>query len=203
MSTSTLPGLFDDETLEMVNGRLCRKVEDPDDELFGYRWEPVDGAPVECPVHKAKPGPDETFIRRNTATFRKKAKEHMEERGYMVYPVDRFNFKSQRTNDLYGLFDMEAFRASPCVPGTEETVMVQICSKSGLGSHITKMCAHEPVGKNDKTWRVDYLRRFLEAGRLVLLLGFYKGMNSRWLVEERWLTIEMVNEHEPRRRKAK
>jgi len=187
----------------LINGRLCRWVPDPEDRMFGGKWDPVDDGPLILPNHKAARDPVLAQIRARESEFRKRTDDWLVAKGCTVYyRVDRYSHHAQRTFDLYGLFDREGCRPHPEFPGTEQTFMVQFTSRNNLGTHISKMCAHEPVSKSDKTWRVDYLLRIIDVGRIPVLLGFYKD-GARWAVEERYLTREIVLAHEPRRKKPR
>ena len=185
-----------------VLGRLCRWVADADDELFGGYWEPLPGSTV-TPIHKKGSDPVLQAIKKRESYFRKMADRWLVQQGcVLAYRVDRYNQYAGRTFDLYGLFDREGARPHPVYADTDETILVQFTSRSNLGAHMKKMCAHEAVSSTDKRHRVEYLRDFLRVGRKVVLLGFFKD-GSRWAVEERWITMADVDSFEPRTRRKK
>ena len=199
------PNLFQDPEGDELAARVARGEvtiikADPDDP-FGD--DVLENHPEFSPQHKPKPADDDDYraIKKAESNFRKRTREHFEAQDYYVYEVDRrthFWAHGQQqtvTSDLYGMFDMEAWKGL-------ETIGVQFTSKSNLGAHVTKMCAHVPCSGKDKTWRATWLRRWLEAGRRAVLIGWYKD-GARWKCEVRELTLDTLEAHEPRARVKK
>jgi hypothetical protein len=198
-------GLFQQEPDDDLEGRIARgEVEvikaDPDDP-FGD--DVIELHPEYNPQHKPKPqdDPDYVAIKKAESNFRKRTRELFEAEGWNVYEVDRrthFWAQGQQqtvTSDLYGLFDQEAWKG-------KDTIGIQFTSRGHLGSHLTKACAHVAASGKDATWRATWLRRWLEAGRRAVLVGWWKD-GARWRAEVREVTLYVLESHEPRTRGKK
>lgn len=110
-----------------------------------------------------------------------------EDEGWFVFRVDqtRTSFSgSIYTVDFLGLFDWMAVKPDRQVLG------IQVCAKSGLGSHVTKMTSTEETSFN-KSSKIDNLKRWLDAGLKAVLVGWAKE-GSRWQPTYRKLGLEEV-----------
>lgn len=187
---------------DIETGRLHEWEVESD--IFGHRVRPMEDDDHEPSHRMSSDSTKAKQILKNESIFRQKAREHYQDRGFHIYDVGTwktwttFNPRTRqvemacRRTDLYGLFDLEAWRGS-------ETVGVQFTSRANLGAHVTKMCDHKFVSKSDRTWHATYTRQWLEGGRTIELLGFYQegGKGSHWRVEVRQLTLAVLEKHEP------
>ena len=120
-----------------------------------------------------------------------------EKEGWFVFRVDqtRTSFSgSIYTVDFLGLFDWMAIK-----PG-RRVVGIQVCAKTGLGNHVTKMTSTEETSFN-KGRKIDNLKKWLECGLDVCLVGWEK-VGSRWEPTLRELGMDEVEAALARKRKA-
>lgn len=201
-----MTNLFD-APIEPVHGEV-REIDgvdhywhqaDPTDPFDVSAWVPV-VRQIATPNHRPAPSTDETYkiIKAHKAYFQRRTIEAYKALGYECYSVQSTSIsgwgesRAVHSHDLYGLFDFEMWKGL-------ETIGVQITSKSNLGAHLTKMCAHVPCSSKDKTWRGTWLRRWLEAGRKAHLIGFHKP-GRLWEHEIREVTLDVMDAYEPGRR---
>lgn len=92
-----------------------------------------------------------------------RSKKLLEDEGYTVEIVERYNSFVKRRFDLFGFIDLLAIK-----PG--ETVGVQTTSYSNLSARVRKIADHE---------NVDAVR---EAGWKILVHGWRKNPKGRWEV---------------------
>lgn len=92
-----------------------------------------------------------------------RSKKLLEDEGYTVEIVERYNSFVKRRFDLFGFIDLLAIK-----PG--ETVGVQTTSYSNLSARVRKIADHE---------NVDAVR---EAGWKILVHGWRKNAKNRWEV---------------------
>lgn len=90
-------------------------------------------------------------------------RKRLEEQGYLVENVEKFNFITKRKNDLWGFIDFLAINR-------DDVLAVQVTSKSNMSSRRKKITEHPNVGM------------VRMAGIRIELWGFYKEKN-RWQVK--------------------
>lgn len=94
-----------------------------------------------------------------------RSKKLLEDQGYLVAIVEKWNVHAKVRQDLFGFVDLLAIREN-------ETVGVQTTSYSNLSARVKKIAEHENVGAVRK------------AGWRILVHGWRK-VGSRWQVTER------------------
>jgi len=94
-----------------------------------------------------------------------RSKKHMEDRGYTVAIVERWNPYARIRQDLFGFVDLL------CI-GNGETVAVQATSGSNVASRVKKICEHENVGAVRK------------AGWRIVVQGWRKDSKGRYVLRE-------------------
>lgn len=148
-------------------------------------------------------GVDLTEIMGNAPAKFKKADHNIRTRdlyekyGYFVFRVDQTRTSyggSIYTVDFLGLFDWMAIKEP------NEIVGIQVCAKSAIGSHITKMTSTEVTSFN-KGRKIDNLMKWLECGCRVELVGWEK-VGARWQPTIRKLDMVEVEKAMARKRKA-
>ena len=90
-------------------------------------------------------------------------RKRLEEDGYLVENVEKYNAFTKKKNDLWGFIDFLAIKKNTILA-------VQVTSKGNMSSRRHKMTDHENIGK------------VREAGIRIELWGFYKEGN-RWKVK--------------------
>lgn len=159
-----------------------------------------------------RPGPKEVLelwpddptqiMSKKPAKFKKsdhnlRTRKLFEDAGWFIFRVDQTRMSaagSIYTVDFLGLFDWLA-----CKPG-RQLVGVQICAKSSLGSHITKMTSSEQTSFN-KARKIDNLERWMKCGFRVVLIGWEK-VGARWQHTERELDQAEVEKALARKRRT-
>ena len=101
--------------------------------------------------------------RKKPANLNQQTRKRLEEDGYLVENVEKYNTFSRKKNDLWGFIDFLAIRR-------DEVLAIQTTSKGNMSSRRKKIAEHENVGK------------VREAGIRIELWGFYKESN-RWKVK--------------------
>lgn len=117
------------------------------------RWA---GRPVREP--KKKPA-------QKKSDFNKRSADYMRDRGYHAYRADYFDARMGQHHDFLGIFDFVCF-------GQNETVGLQITSRSNVSSHRTKIL--NAIG----------YRWAKQAGWRILLLSWDSKTND---AREEWL----------------
>jgi len=87
------------------------------------------------------------------------------ERGYSCTVVESYNSFTRRKKDLFGIFDVLAV-------GNEETVGIQITSKSNMAARMRKIQESE------------YLPEIIRSGWRVVVIGWFKKPNGRYDYKE-------------------
>jgi hypothetical protein len=87
------------------------------------------------------------------------------ERGYSCTVVESYNSFTKRKKDLFGIFDVLAV-------GNQETVGIQITSKSNMAARMRKIQESE------------YLPEIIRSGWRVVVIGWYKKPNGRYDYKE-------------------
>lgn len=87
------------------------------------------------------------------------------ERGYKCEVCESYNAFTKRKKDLFGIFDVVAV-------GNEETVGIQITSKSNMSARMRKIQESE------------YLPEILRSGWRVVVIGWFKKPNGRYDYKE-------------------
>jgi len=87
------------------------------------------------------------------------------ERGYSCTVVESYNSFTKRKKDLFGIFDVLAV-------GNEETVGIQITSKSNMAARVKKIEESE------------FLPEIIGAGWRIIVIGFFKKPNGRYDYKE-------------------
>ena len=90
---------------------------------------------------------------------------HLRKLGYQTANVESFNYFTKRKHDLYGCIDILAI-------GNNETLAVQVTSKSNMSSRIKKIEESEA------------LPEMLRSGWRVIVHGWWKGTNGRYQLKE-------------------
>ncbi len=93
-----------------------------------------------------------------------RSKKLLEDQGYLVAVVEKWNAHAKIRQDLFGFVDLIAIREG-------ETLGVQTTSYSNVSARISKIAEHENVG------------RVRKAGRRIVVHGWHKVKN-RWVVRE-------------------
>lgn len=101
--------------------------------------------------------------KKKPANLNQLTRKRLEEDGYLVENVEKYNTFSRKKNDLWGFIDFLAIRR-------DEVLAIQTTSKSNMSARRKKIAEHENVGK------------VREAGIRIELWGFYKESN-RWQVK--------------------
>ena len=98
--------------------------------------------------------------KKKPANLNQQTRKRLEEDGYLVENVEKYNTFSRRKNDLWGFIDFLAIK--------RDTILaVQVTSKDNMSSRRKKIAEHENVGK------------VREAGIRIELWGFYKEKGKR------------------------
>lgn len=97
-----------------------------------------------------------------------RSKKLLEERGYMVAIVEKWNPHAKIRQDLFGIIDILGVGAT----GSATTVGVQTTSASNVAARIRKI-TDSPA--------LPLLRA---AGWSIFVHGWRKGANGRWTVRE-------------------
>lgn len=87
------------------------------------------------------------------------------DRGYKCTVVESYCAFTKRKKDLFGIFDVVAV-------GNEETVGIQITSKSNISARMRKIQESE------------YLPEILRSGWRVVVIGWFKKPNGRYDYKE-------------------
>ena len=87
------------------------------------------------------------------------------ERGYNCTVVESYNFFTKRKKDLFGIFDVLAV-------GNEETIGIQITSKSNMAARMRKIQESE------------HLPEIIRSGWRVVVIGWFKKPNGRYDYKE-------------------
>jgi hypothetical protein len=87
------------------------------------------------------------------------------ERGYSCTVVESYNSFTRRKKDLFGIFDVLAV-------GNEETVGIQITSKSNMAARMRKIQESE------------YLPEIIRSGWRIVVIGWFKKPNGRYDYKE-------------------
>jgi hypothetical protein len=87
------------------------------------------------------------------------------ERGYSCTVVESYNSFTKRKKDLFGIFDVLAV-------GNQETVGIQITSKSNMAARMRKIQESE------------YLPEIIRSGWRVVVIGWFKKPNGRYDCKE-------------------
>ncbi len=93
-----------------------------------------------------------------------RSKNLLEDQGYLVAVVEKWNAHAKIRQDLFGFVDLIAIREG-------ETLGVQTTSYSNVSARINKIAEHENVGMVRK------------AGWRIVVHGWHKVKN-RWVVRE-------------------
>ncbi len=93
-----------------------------------------------------------------------RSKKLLEDQGYLVAVVEKWNPHAKIRQDLFGFVDLIAIREN-------ETLGVQTTSYSNVSARINKIAEHENVGMVRK------------AGWRIVVHGWHKPKN-RWVVRE-------------------
>lgn len=98
-------------------------------------------------------------------TLTLRSRKLLESQGYTVATVEHYNAYTKRKNDLYGCIDLLAI-------GNEETLAIQVTSKSNMSARIKKIENAEalPVMLRSK-WRV-------------IVHGWWKNKSNRYELKE-------------------
>ncbi len=97
--------------------------------------------------------------------LKRRSREWLEARGYLVGNVEFFNFHTKRKHDLFGFLDLLAV-------GDNEVIGVQTTSKAHRADHVDKIANHENVGR-------------VRDGGILIHLHLWEKKGGRWL-----LTVE-------------
>jgi hypothetical protein len=89
---------------------------------------------------------------------------HLRDQGYLVATVEHYNSFTKRKHDLWGCIDLL------CI-GNQETVAVQVTSKSNLSARRHKIEESEAYPE------------MLRSGWRIILHGWFKE-NNRWKLKE-------------------
>ena len=90
---------------------------------------------------------------------------HLRKLGYQTANVEHYNYFTKRKHDLFGCIDILAI-------GNDETLAVQVTSKSNMSARIKKIEASEA------------LPEMLRSGWRVIVHGWWKGTNGRYQLKE-------------------
>jgi hypothetical protein len=90
---------------------------------------------------------------------------HLRKLGYQTANVEHYNYFTKRKHDLFGCIDILAI-------GNNETLAVQVTSKSNMSARIKKIEASEA------------LPEMLRSGWRVIVHGWWKGINGRYQLKE-------------------
>jgi len=90
---------------------------------------------------------------------------HLRKLGYQTANVEHYNYFTKRKHDLFGCIDILAI-------GNNETLAVQVTSKSNMSARIKKIEASEA------------LPEMLRSGWRVIVHGWWKGTNGRYQLKE-------------------
>lgn len=115
------------------------------------------------PVKPEKPKTDKP----PRANHTQRTYAHLKAQGYTVTKADSWNSFANRTNDMFGIFDLLAL-------GNGETVGVQLTSKANMSARRKKILDSK------------FLPKIREAGWKVLLIGWHKP-GHKWEAVEEWL----------------
>jgi len=85
--------------------------------------------------------------------------------GYKCTVVESYNSFTRRKKDLFGIFDVLAV-------GNEETVGIQITSKSNMAARMRKIQESE------------YLPEIIRSGWRIVVIGWFKKPNGRYDYKE-------------------
>jgi hypothetical protein len=90
---------------------------------------------------------------------------HLRKLGYQTANVEHYNYFTKRKHDLFGCIDILAI-------GNNETLAVQVTSKSNMSSRIKKIEASEA------------LPEMLRSGWRVIVHGWFRKDNGRYELKE-------------------
>jgi hypothetical protein len=90
---------------------------------------------------------------------------HLRKLGYQTANVEHYNYFTKRKHDLFGCIDILAI-------GNNETLAVQVTSKSNMSSRIKKIEESEA------------LPEMLRSNWRVIVHGWWKGTNGRYQLKE-------------------
>jgi len=88
-----------------------------------------------------------------------------ESKGYKCEVVESYNSFTKRKKDMFGILDMVAI-------GNEETVGIQMTSKSNMSSRIKKI------------QESDYFVELLRSKWRIIVIGWFKKPNGRYDFKE-------------------
>ena len=88
-----------------------------------------------------------------------------ESRGYKCEVVESYNSFTKRKKDMFGILDMVAI-------GNEETLGIQMTSKSNMSSRIKKI------------QESDYFVELLRSKWRIIVIGWFKKQNGRYDFKE-------------------
>jgi hypothetical protein len=88
-----------------------------------------------------------------------------ESRGYKCEVVESYNSFTKRKKDMFGILDMVAI-------GNEETLGIQMTSKSNMSSRIKKI------------QESDYFVEILRSKWRIIVIGWFKKPNGRYDFKE-------------------
>ena len=88
-----------------------------------------------------------------------------ESRGYKCEVVESYNSFTKRKKDMFGILDMVAI-------GNEETLVIQMTSKSNMSSRIKKI------------QESDYFVELLRSKWRIIVIGWFKKPNGRYDFKE-------------------
>jgi hypothetical protein len=90
---------------------------------------------------------------------------HLRKLGYQTANVEHYNYFTKRKHDLFGCIDILAI-------GNNETLAVQVTSKSNMSARIKKIEASEA------------LPEMLRSGWRVIVHGWFRKENGRYELKE-------------------
>jgi hypothetical protein len=143
--------------------------------------------------------PDQPTGRFKQSDHNERTVKYLEGLGYFACRADQWKTTYNGTQyrlDFLGIFDFLGFKDGGFVG-------VQVSATSDMGSHCSKMWSADKTTFNNRT-KCENLKRFLECGGRVLVLGWALGKvgnAKRWLPTERWLSLLDVEAAIARREK--
>ena len=97
--------------------------------------------------------------------FNQRTMALFESRGYKCEVVESYNSFTKRKKDMFGILDMVAI-------GNEETLGIQMTSKSNMSSRIKKI------------QESDYFVELLRSKWRIIVIGWFKKPNGRYDFKE-------------------
>ena len=110
--------------------------------------------------------------------YQKWAREYLEERGYQVDVVERFNCWAGNKNDLFGFGDLIAVKKG-VTPQKSRRLIIQVTGQRDHTTRVKKIIGHKIRGKVDDPNVRKRALYSLECGFEIVVFS-WKKIKNRW-----------------------